>query len=241
MENISQQIENIDIIGLICLLVILGIILFFIVNGYRKGFIKIFAGLASAILTFYLVSLFTPAIVSYLEHNTTIYERMTARINEAFLEQNKVRDNTIKENHEETIESYGLPGVIKEILLSNDTQEVYEGLSAKLFEEYVSKFLAKKLLNILVFFICFIIIMILLQITFLSMSLIANLPVIKGFNKNIGAIFGLFQGLFVVWMIFSISTALFGSSIDQLVNRNPAVAYMYNNNLLFRLIDILLR
>lgn len=241
MEKISEMTQNIDIIGLICLLVIIAIIAFFSINGYRKGFIKIFAGLATSIIAFYLVSLATPTIVDYLEKNTTIYERMTQKINEAFLEQNSARDNTIKENHEDTIESYGIPGVMKKLLLNNDTQEAYDDLSAKLFEEYVARFLAKKLLELLVFIVSFVIIIIVLQITFLSMSVIANIPVVKGFNKTVGGITGFLQGLFVVWMIFSLATALFGSGVHQLINRNSAVAYMYNNNLLFKIIDMLLQ
>jgi len=219
MQELQNTIINtatgLDYRSLILSVLPLATILGFIFIGYQKGLVKQLATILSVVLTMYLVYILTPYITDYLEKNTTIKDAIVKEMNDAFREANSVRDNSIYDNQVETIESYQLPQVIKSMLVENDTESVYSILAVSIFEEYVSVFLARKILQIMSFLITFIMVMLFLKITVLSMEFIAKLPVISGFNKVAGGLVGLSEGLLVVWVVMTVGTIFFSSKMHK--------------------------
>ena len=226
-------ISNTDISGInYLLLIVLAIMVVFTISGYRRGFLRLAVSLISMVLCMWLIYALTHHISSFLRNNTDLYETVTVRINEAFAENNSLRDNTIFENHRETIESYNLPAVVKDMLIRNDTSQVYEALVANVFEEYVSKFLADLVIKAVSFLCAYFLVMILMKITLFSADFIGRLPVIKGLNRLAGGVAGFGEGLLIVLLLFTAGTFLMGDSFYDMVKSSRILSMIYDNNII---------
>ena len=75
-------------------------------------------------------------------------------------------------------------------------------------------------------------------VTFLA-DLIAKLPILKQFNELGGTIYGLLEGLFIVFIgfaVISLIAPMLDSSILQAINSSLLGSICYNNNLLLKII-----
>ena len=75
-------------------------------------------------------------------------------------------------------------------------------------------------------------------VTFLA-DLIAKLPILKQFNKLGGTIYGVLEGLFIVFVGFavvSLIAPLLDSSILEAINSSIVGSICYNNNILLKII-----
>lgn len=209
-------------------------------HGYRKGFIKIIISFLSIILTFWLVSVVTPYISHYLVENTELYQGVKNQISEAFAEDNARYDNTIPENQMKTIQSYRVPEVMKTTLISNNNESMYETLMVSAFEDYVSSFVARVVLNVFAFVCTFLMITIFLRMTFFSMELLGRLPIVKGINKTAGLFLGFAEGILIVWVLFLGATVFAGNRVGarffEQINENAFLSLLYNCNILLKLV-----
>ena len=209
-------------------------------HGYRKGFIKIIISFLSIILTFWLVSVVTPYISHYLVENTELYQGVKNQISEAFAEDNARYDNTIPENQVKTIQSYRVPEVMKTTLISNNNESMYETLMVSAFEDYVSSFVARVVLNVFAFVCTFLMITIFLRMTFFSMELLGRLPIVKGINKTAGLFLGFAEGILIVWVLFLGATVFAGNRVGarffEQINENAFLSLLYNCNILLKLV-----
>lgn len=210
------------------------------IHGYYKGFIKIIISFLSLILTIWLVSVVTPYISSYLIENTELYQGVRNQVKEAFSEDNARYDNSIEENQIRTINSYQVPDIMKDTLISNNNESVYQSLMVSVFEDYISSFVAKIILNVLAFVCTFLMITIFLRMTFFTMEALSRLPVIKGLNKIAGLLLGLTEGVLIVWVIFLAATMFAGNEIGArfftMVSQNGFLSFLYNYNMLLMII-----
>lgn len=218
------------------LLAVLAVLIYFTVSGYKRGFVKLLISLLSMVLTFYLVWVVTPYISNYLINETQLYSTVKEKLDTSFEEANSKRDNTIYENQIETINSYEVPGTVKNILESNNTEDVYNSLAVAFFEDYVSCFLAKIIIRIIAFVVSYIMVMLFLKMTFLSMEIISRIPVISGFNKVAGLFFGFFEGMFIVWMGYLIGAIFFTEKFNSLVGSSRFLTYLYEKNMILQLL-----
>ncbi len=228
LSNISEYVNPL-------LILVLVIVILFTISGYRRGFIKLAVSLITMIMGFYLVSVAMPYVNDFLKTKTDIHELLVENINEAFADINSSRDNTVYENQVETINEYRLPAVVKKMLLSENVQEVYEKLSATIFEEYVSRYLADIVLKALSFIFTYVMVMILVKITILSAEFMSSLPVIKGVNKVIGGGFGFLEGVFIVFIGFALATFIIGKPFYEMVEKSRLLRLIYDNNVILKL------
>lgn len=227
-----MNISEINFLALIAIVVLVG----FAISGFNRGFVKLFISLISMLLTFYLVWTITPTIAEYLIENTTIYENVKESLDNKFADQNSVRDNTIYENQVETINSYDLPSLLKESLLSNNNEESYQLLVVTIFEDYVSAFLARMVIKISAFLVTYIMTMIFLKMTFLSMEIIAKIPIISGINRLAGLFFGVLEGFFIVNIGLLVIAFVLGDKIIPIIFDSRILRYMYDNNIILRIL-----
>lgn len=222
----------------ILVIVVLACVVFFTWNGYRRGFVKLIISLLSMVLTFYLVWTVTPYISDYLTNETTLYDVTYEKLNDFFHEANSQRDNTVYENQVQTINSYSVPHNMKNMLIDNNNQGMYESLAVNLFEDYVSRFMAKFLIRIMAFIITYLMVMILLKMTFLSMEFISKIPVISGFNRFVGLVAGLTEAMFIVWIAFILMSVFCPKWFYLQVSSSHILSWFYENNLI---LDIFVR
>lgn len=219
---------------------VLAVLIICTVHGYHKGFIKIIISLISLVLTIWLVSVVTPYISTYLVEHTGLYDGVKAQVAEAFAEDNSHLDNTVPENQTTTINSYDVPNIMKSTLISNNTVDTYTRLAVSAFEDYISSFLARIIINVAAFICTFLMITVFLRMTFFSLELISKIPIIKGTNKFIGLFAGFAEGLLIVWIFFLAATIFsgnaFGRQFFELVESNVLLNYLYNSNVLLKVI-----
>lgn len=137
------------------------------------------------------------------------------------------------------IENLKLPDQLKQSLIENNNGEVYRTLGVELFRDYIGSYLTNLIVQIAVFLLLFLVIFILLHILVAALDLVARLPILSGMNKIAGAILGGLEGLFFVWIVCLIFTALSGTGwgilIMKQIEASPWLSFLYHNNLLAKI------
>ena len=137
------------------------------------------------------------------------------------------------------IEKADLPEVFKELLSTNNNEEVYKKMGVKTFPEYVGNYLAKLIVNIVAFLCTFLIVTIILRAIVFALDIVSNLPVLGALNRMAGGVIGVIGALVIIWIIFIIITLLyttsFGKELYQGIQSEPILRMIYEYNPIFKL------
>ena len=205
-------------------LVILGIILLCIIIGYVRGLtgalIKILSFVLSIVIAFIL---FIP-VSNLVINNTKIDENLEKSIREMILDNNEGKEEKMPEAITDYIgqKVEQATDSAKETIVDNTARDV-------------SLTIVKAGTWIILFIIARILLILLKYIT----ALIAKLPVIKQCDKLGGIIYGLLEGLVIVYVllaIISFASPMMGESILDSINQSYVGSMMYNNNLILKII-----
>lgn len=92
------------------------------------------------------------------------------------------------------------------------------------------------LIDILAFAVTFMIIKFIIRFILKGLNIVTEVPVIHGLNKCVGLVFGIFEGLVIVWAVFYFVLLFIGrtrgASFFAALDMNPVLKWIYNNNLL---------
>ena len=219
----------------IIILVIMLICIFF---GYKKGLI----GVAVNILGFFIaliiaLILYTP-ISNFIIHNTTIQPTLKEAIS------GMVTPYVISadENKEDTEEAENnSPKVMTDYIngfIEKEKQQVEQ--TEKDIINNVSETVANNLIKIAVGILVFIVAKIALLFVKVLAKVISDLPIIGQFNKVGGAIYGVLQGLLIIYILFAIlsvfAPTMENSVILESINSSIIGKMMYNNNIILKII-----
>ena len=95
-------------------------------------------------------------------------------------------------------------------------------------------------IHAIVYITVFVVVFVILKIVLLATNIIASLPIIRQANKAVGLVFGILEGLVVVWLVFAIITACsnFSWAADALalIGDNGFLRFLYENNFITRTI-----
>ncbi len=207
-------------------IVILAIILLCISMGYKRGL----AGCLVKVLSFFIALavafiLFKPASAIVI-NSTQVDENIKSSIVQVF-ESDESEEDKQEENSP----------IIKYISdeIENATEEKKNEIVNNTAEE-----LSIKIVNILAFIILYIVARIVLNFVKVIANLIAKLPILKQFNELGGVIYGLLQGLIVVFialaLITFISTITGQYTVLEMINQSYIGSILYNNNILLKVI-----
>lgn len=225
------------------LLIIIGIIFVVcMIDGYKKGFVNKIASLVGMLLLIVVVIHISPYVSNVIIKNTTWDENLQSKIGDFLIEQNSQRDNTIEQNQKETIASYQLPQIVKDKLLENNKEDIYNQLMVTIFEDYVGAFLAVLIIKIASFIITLIVLGIILQLIIMSFRLVTRLPILNGLNKLAGVASGFVEGIVLTWLFFTVVTIFatkpWGQEVFQMIQQSEILIYLYNENYI---LDMLLQ
>ena len=216
-------------------LAVMILFIYMIGRGYHRGFLRIVVTFIGVIAILIAVRKMSPYVSDYFINNTETYTKVQEKITEKFAEANLKYDNTIPENQVKTITSYDIPDILKNNLITNNTQEMYKLLFVSLFEEYISAYLAKTAINAMSFVVLFLILMILFKVLLAAVDIIAKIPIIKGINKFAGACLGLAEALIIVWIFFFIVVMFIGndsgSILLSMISESKFLSFLFNTNL----------
>lgn len=138
------------------------------------------------------------------------------------------------------IEGADLPEVFKELLLSNNNNEVYQSLGVTTFAEYVGKYLAKIIIDICSFLGTFIIATIIIRAIVFALDIVAELPVLGILNHLSGMFVGGAVAWIVVGFIFVGITLLYTTSVGkmlmEMIEQSEFLTYLYSHNYIMKII-----
>lgn len=221
------------------LILVLAIVILFTLHGYHKGFIRVFFSLFSIILTIILVSSITPVVKQFLKEETPLYTTLKEKYIEK-MESNEEDEETGA--GEQEMEYYGVPGILVHSLLQENSNNIEELKSQgqNVIYEYIGGYIAELTISLISFVVVFLAVTIFLRLTIFTLDIIANLPILKGFNKFAGLFAGFTEGVIIVWIIFLVITMFIGSEIGtklgELIYQSRLLTYIYNNNYLLKMI-----
>lgn len=209
-----------------------------VIDGLHRGFIRKAVSALSLILTLVLVTWLTPQITTFIEDKTTLHESLAEKCSELFL--SGEYNEEVKTDQVLMIESMELPENVKEMLMENNNSEAYDLLEVTGFHEYVGAYLANMIINALAYLLAFVIVWTAIRAVLLALDVVTLLPVLHGINKLAGGVLGLAVGVVLVWIAFLLVTILcngdLGRQFFELITENPFLLFLYNQNVIMKIV-----
>lgn len=219
------------------LVVFLATFSFGLFKGYRKGFLRLAVYLAGLLMVIIIVTKISPYVSDFLIDNTNVYNMVREKIVDLYVNQNNVSPEV---NQTETIQNFGLPQIMADALIRNNTEDMYSKLAVALFEEYLSVYLAKIVIRAGSFVGLFVAFGIIMFIILMAIKIIEKIPVLKTFNRMLGMVAGGGMVIIFVWIFFIAITMLFYDSLGNWmlnqIKSSQILTFLFNNNQLFKFI-----
>lgn len=219
-------------------------LLIMLIIGIKKGLIKMVFSVVSIIAAIVLAIVLCPYVSGYIKNKTPIYsivrEKTSIFVENAFLKMEESAGESKK------IEELPLPKVLKDQLIQNNNDKMYDVLGAKNIGEYVSEYVSNVLIKVIAFCIIFIAALIIIKILVYTMNLISSkMPLVNGLNRLLGGLLGLIEGFIILWLLCLVVTAGAGSEwgqkLTELINNSTFLSFIYNNNYLMRVLTEVLK
>lgn len=208
-------------------LVVIGIIAICIFLGYKKGLIGVLFTILSFLIALIIAFVLYKPISNAIIANTQIDETIQNAIMEKVLK-NKTEENITPEQANNTSQ------IVIDYINSYTNEIKNTGT------EIVAKNLAQTTIGIVVFILLLIISRIILYFFKAIFNIIAKIPIIKQVNKLGGIVYGVIKGLLIIYIILAITSLLAPMLSDleifKAVNNSFIAGYMYNNNLILKII-----
>ena len=200
--------------------------------GHYRGFIKIAVSAMSLFITLFAARVAIPQAAAWLEHNTAVYETM---------KESALKASGLDEKMEEMAQTAGLAGRAGErAVIENNNGEIYQEMGVQIFEDYVGKYLADRVIRVIIFTVLFIVFYAFLHIIIVWLNLISRLPILYGLNKIAGAVLGLAEALIFIWVGALVLTLFSGSEIGKSmitqINGSIWLTWLYDHNMLSYLV-----
>ena len=207
----------------------------FMLYGHNCGFLRLSVSIAAVLITVVLTRLAMPFVTVWVKEHTgleSMLENMIVR--NIGLEAVSGAGKPSPEEQIIVIDSMSIPEGLREWVKENNTELIWEKLGVKEFSQYVADYLSRTIIHFILFSILFLLIWILLRLLMKVLDVFAKLPVIHGLNQIAGAVLGLGEGLFYLWIFFmvisSFTGTLWGRRLLDLINANVWLRFLYQYN-----------
>ncbi len=206
-------------IAIIIDLIIVAILALCTFIGYKQGLIKVAIKLVATIIAIVVALILYKPVSSFIVDNTNIDNQIQNSITNKLLPEGTLEEDEI------SIDTESLP----DLIVKNSENTV----------KSISEIISIKIIELIVLIILYIMLKIVLRFITLLADLIAKLPILNQINKLGGTIYGVLQGLILVFSIFavvSLVAPLIGEDFIANINQSYIASFMYNNNLLLKII-----
>lgn len=205
--------------------------------GQHRGMIKMIFSLASMLIVLILVQILTPITKDFIE-TTPVYDaiskQVTQYVDEKIVDVSDSISQTGETAQKNTINSLPLPKSVKESLIKNNNADGYIELGVENFSQYVAEYLIDSVLNASTFILLFVVLTLLVQLVVHLLDIISKLPGINMLNKGGGAVIGLIEAVFVLWIACIIITAFsatsWGQQACEAIENSVFLSLIYDNN-----------
>ncbi len=216
-----------NVTALVALLIIVGLAIL----GFVRGLISSVWHLAGAIIIIFLTVVLAPTVAGFLNNNekihSGIYEKVEKTIHIEAPDGGTFNMDTI-------VERLNLPAAVEKIFKDSmkDDMEINAQSYISLFYEKVTGLIITGISYI----ITLIIVIIATAIIVWLLNKFFELPGLNAVNKAAGLIFGLAEGIIIVWAACGIITVFaateFGSTVISQIQENAILKYFYEHNLI---------
>lgn len=199
-------------------LIVLAIVLLFVFLGYKRGLVKVAFKLCTFFIAIILAFMLYKPIAKIVIENTNIDETIETKITDKILPEGKTETDEID-----------LSESLPTIILKNSENTV----------QSIAKSCSNTLIETACLVLIFIIAKIVLKFVTALADLIAKLPILKQFNKLGGTIYGIIEGLFIVFLgfaVISLIAPMLDVSVLEAINSSTLGSICYNNNILLKII-----
>lgn len=207
--------------------IIIGIIFIEIKIGYKKGLLRTAFLLTSSILSIIFGMILSPIVADSINKNEFIKKDVYENIY-------NIVDTVVKEKEEEqakeiTIFSIKLDEQMTETLF-NATKKVRTNIV-----DNITNSIVRSISYLIAFIVTFVIVKIIFMYIFFVIKIIEKIPLIGGINRLAGGFLGAFEGIIIVWVIFTILTFSQGyQNVDKTINEikeDKYLNYLYEKNI----------
>ena len=230
--------------------------------GSRKGLVRTVFGLFSSIVVLLAGTVISPVLSNQLRNNEKIFNVISTRIEKSLEDYGKSvgkKDSNKKKNIKETkknktisIDELYIPTnllggnkAIEEIvsdILKNEHFTKAKGAIQKEVNHRVAIYLTGIVINSGTFIIVYFLLSVGLFILGHTLNIISKLPVLNELNRMGGGIIGLFQGLVIVWLIFTFMLAFINKPLIQegmrQIDGNIFLKLLYEYNIIAKIIGL---
>lgn len=199
-------------------LIVLAIVLLFVFLGYKRGLVKVAFKLCTFFIAIILAFMLYKPVAKIVIENTNIDETIETKITDKILPEGKTETDEVD-----------LSESLPTIILKNSENTV----------QSIAKSCSNTLIETACLVLIFIIAKIVLKFVTALADLIAKLPILKQFNKLGGTIYGIIEGLFIVFLgfaVISLIAPMLDVSVLEAINSSTLGSICYNNNILLKII-----
>ena len=213
-----------------------------IATGYHKGLLRMAYSLVSWIIVMAVVSWAAPHINQYIVENTSIYDRIMERCEEAVRQSANERTEAAVTEQESRLQSLGMnvPDVVFEGILEKSTNAADRFLEESGVYAQLAAGLADFILQGISFLAALVFAWLLTHIISQILGIVSRIPILKGINQTLGLFAGGIYGLIAVWIVFYIvalsGTSEVGRTLVSYIYENRFLIFLYENNLVLILI-----
>ncbi len=218
--------------GILVDLVVISILISNAFWGYRKGLVAVVFKILTFLISLIIVFMLYRPVANSIMKNTQLDEKLAIAIEKNLTGTTLENGELLKPQNSSVSE--GVINVINSFVVDALNETSVNAV------EYVSENLAVMMIRTGTFLGLFIIARFLLLFVRFAAELIANLPIIKMFNKSGGLIYGIVKGFLVAYLIFAIfsliSPVISNLGIIKAIDDSIIGSKMYNNNIILNII-----
>ncbi len=225
---------------------ILAIIALSILWGFYRGFIQSVLGMGAVIVALIGSFLIYPQIANMIQNNQDLarslihYTDATSRLGD--LEMSLTQVGTLTQGAISTImQNIQLPVPINTILQYNLENKVFAGAGINTVAEYVNHTIVAVSINILSFFLCFLVLYVVLSILINMLRCVFHFPLLKQLDWLAGGIFGALRGVVFCYALFALVPLLMTvvpfEQFSELVEQSMLAKVFNNGELIMSIIN----
>lgn len=207
--------------GIILDVVILLILALCIFIGYKRGLVKVIFGLVAIIGAVIITVILYRPITNLIINNTQIDENIASAIEQKLTPEEEQK----QEENNKFLEKY----------ISDAKNDIQTGIVKS-----TSQIIAVNVVSISVSLILYILVRVALTIVGTVTDVFAKLPIIKQFNKAGGTIYGILEGILIIYAIlavtFFIVTATNNIEVENFIDTSYITKLLYSNNIILNIL-----
>lgn len=226
-------------------LVVIVIILYATLTGVYRGFIHSACSLGAFFLSWGSAALFSPMLSSSFVKNEGVFDFVYnyAEGSEqlAHFEDTKLLvENLSAEQIKSLVSESNLPAPFSSLMVSNITKGVFADQGVTTLGEYYNLTIANVCVNIISFFVVFLIARLVFAFIINAANYTLKFPVLRIYDSTVGGVFGFLSGLFMTYAVFILTPLLLIvqplQQVYDIVYGSAFADFFYSSNFLLNFI-----